>query len=176
MSSAMAAMDPIRIMIIGEAPGKNEDEQGEPFVGKAGEILNEALAQAGLVREECYVTNVVKCRPHNNRIPTENEFAKCSIYLVREYKSFKPTHVLLLGSTPLKFLTSLRGIAKSRGYIPKHHSAFIKSDTYATYHPAATLYNADVKETFFKDISVFGKIVRSSYSALDQGDHERDVR
>jgi uracil-DNA glycosylase family 4 len=154
-----------RIMIIGEAPGANEDEQGEPFVGTAGKILNEALAKAGLPREEVYVTNVVKCRPPKNRRPTVDEIRACSKYLIREYKTINPTHVLLLGNTALHTITNRRsGISMNRGHISPHDSSMVDCVTFATYHPAATVYSRETHDHFEQDIKHFGEKVRSGHS------------
>jgi uracil-DNA glycosylase family 4 len=109
-----------RIMIVGEAPGATEDELGQPFAGKAGQVLNNVLNDVGINREDVYVTNIVKCRPPKNRRPEQNEITACvSHYLIPEYQLIKPKAVLLLGNTALHALTSLTGgISQHRGYIP----------------------------------------------------------
>jgi uracil-DNA glycosylase family 4 len=155
-----------RILIVGEAPGANEDELGQPFVGKAGQVLNNALNQAGIARSEVYVTNIAKCRPPGNRKPTEEEAFTCvTNYLIPEYRILKPRFVLILGNTALHTITNLTGgISQHRGYIPPHASTMADSDVYATYHPSATFYSKSIREVFEKDITVFAKIINSMYT------------
>ena len=105
-----------RIMIIGEGPGKDEDEQGLPFVGKAGQLLDRILAAIQLTREDVYIGNVVKCRPPDNRVPTRVEAAACLPYLYMEIEMIQPQIIILLGSTALQNLIGPQGrITKMRG-------------------------------------------------------------
>lgn len=160
-----------KVMIIGEAPGANEDATGEPFVGRAGEVLDKALADAGLPREQVYVTNLVKCRPPKNRDPKQEEIEACVEYLIREYRQIWPTHVLLLGNVALHTLTNIKGgITKHRGYINQHNSAFTRSDTFATFHPAATFRSKDNLEIFRADIRMFVQAVQKHRVAELQRD------
>ena len=153
---------PCDVMIIGEAPGKNEQEQGRPFVGTAGKVLNEALRNAGLFRDEIYITNVYKFRPPNNRTPTKEEIAEHLPYLFEEFDKTNPKFILLLGNTALKSLINDKlNISSSRGIRLGNHP---KLYFYATYHPAATIYDSSIKEDFFRDISTFGKIVKNRYT------------
>jgi len=93
---------PCDYMIIGEAPGFREDEIGKPFAGKAGSLLDDLLNRVNLPREEVYITNVVKCRPPDNRTPTSGEINSCEKYLDKEFQRVDPSYVLLLGATALK--------------------------------------------------------------------------
>lgn len=157
-------------MIIGEAPGEQEDKEGRPFIGKAGQLLRSTLEAHGLSPDQVYITNIVKSRPPGNRTPTQEEIEAHIGYLIAEYKRIKPTHVLLLGNTALHTMTNLPdGIMKSRGYIQPEHSA-IQANTYATLHPSAALRSSSNREQFEKDIQVFAKIVKSAYTAQAKGD------
>ncbi|HAF18227.1 MAG TPA: uracil-DNA glycosylase, partial [Chloroflexi bacterium] len=100
---------PADIMIVGEAPGFNEDRQGEPFVGAAGHLLDTLLARIGLGRSDVYITNVLKCRPPQNRDPMPNEAESCSPYLVRQLAMIKPKVVLVLGRHALERLLPGQG-------------------------------------------------------------------
>jgi len=136
------------IVFIGEAPGKNEDLKGEPFVGSAGRILSEALALAGLSREDIYITNVVKCRPPNNRIPLQEEKEYCSQYLSEELEIINPKIICILGNTAYSSLLGGNSITKNRGRI-------IEKDGkryFITIHPAAAIYNQELKSIFNADI------------------------
>lgn len=161
-----------RIMIIGEAPGANEDKQGEPFVGKAGQILNDALAKAGVPRPAVYVTNIYKHRPPNNRPPTLEEMAEHRPLLEEEFEVVRPKHVLLLGNTSLRFFTGKANIGQSHGtrVFPQE---WPDSFFYATYHPAATIYNKNVKKDFHRDVKTFFEIARGTYTAENKSSHIR---
>src|SRR5574341_697111 len=105
------------LLFIGEAPGRSEDLKGEPFVGAAGKILSEALDFAGLSRDEVYITNVVKCRPPNNRIPLQEESDACSNYLTWELETIKPKIICIMGNTAYGSLLGGDSITKNRGKI-----------------------------------------------------------
>ncbi|MEK6834209.1 MAG: uracil-DNA glycosylase, partial [Thermoproteota archaeon] len=105
------------ILFIGEAPGRNEDQKGEPFVGSAGKILTEALSSAGLSRDDVYITNVVKCRPPNNRIPLQEEKESCQPYLSKELEIIKPKIICIMGNTAYGSLLNGNSITKNRGKI-----------------------------------------------------------
>jgi DNA polymerase len=105
-----------RLMFIGEGPGADEDDQGRPFVGKAGQLLTQILAAAGINRSEVYITNVVKCRPPENRVPLPEEMAACDPLLQTQILLLRPSIIVLLGSTPTKWiLKTTEGISKLRG-------------------------------------------------------------
>jgi DNA polymerase-1 len=124
-------------MIIGEAPGRNEDEGGKPFIGKAGQLLTDLLEAYGIGRRRVYITNAVHCRPPDNRTPTKSEIKKCKVWLDKEIAKVKPKFVLLLGNTPLMSITGAAGITSRRGrpferdgiiYLPTFHPAFALRD------------------------------------------------
>lgn len=126
-----------KLMLIGEGPGKDEDEQGLPFVGKAGQLLDRILAAIKLTREEVYIANIVKCRPPNNRVPTRAEAAACLPYIYRQIELVQPRIIVLLGSTALQNLISPEArITKMRGQWLQSRSGI---KIMPTYHPAAVL-------------------------------------
>ncbi len=143
------------IVIIGEAPGKNEDESGRPFVGKAGDVLTETLDKAGLKREDIFITNVVKCRPPENRDPRKKEVKKCRSYLERQLKEIDPSIIVPLGNSALKTVLDETKISEKRGEIfEKNGRKYMP-----TYHPAATIYNRKLRPQLVKDLE---KIVEIS--------------
>lgn len=137
-----------KVMVIGEAPGKNEDEQGLPFVGRAGSILDEALEKAGKKREDVFITNVVKCRPPNNRDPRKKEVESCNEYLEKQIKTVDPDIILPVGNHALQRVLGKKKISQHRGKIYKKNGRKYMP----TYHPAATIYNRKIRPRFEKDI------------------------
>ncbi|TMD87504.1 MAG: uracil-DNA glycosylase [Chloroflexi bacterium] len=140
---------PADIMIVGEAPGFNEDRQGEPFVGAAGKLLDTLLARIGLGRSDVYITNVLKCRPPQNRDPMPNEVESCSPYLARQLALIKPKVILILGRHALERLLP------GQGSISRIHGSLVRRGEVAfvpLYHPAAALHNgalvADLEHDF----------------------------
>ena len=140
---------PADVMIVGEAPGFNEDRQGEPFVGAAGKLLDTLLARISLSRSQVFITNVLKCRPPMNRDPMPNEAEACSPYLARQLELIKPKVVLILGRHALERLMP------GQGSISRVHGSLIKRGDVAyvpLYHPAAALHNgslvADLEHDF----------------------------
>jgi len=136
------------IMFIGEAPGRNEDLKGEPFVGAAGKILTEALEYAGLSRDDVFITNVVKCRPPNNRIPLEEERNSCQQYLISELDIIKPKIICILGNTAYGSILGGDSITKNRGKIIKKNNQLY----FLTIHPAAVIYTPSLKQVLKDDI------------------------
>jgi uracil-DNA glycosylase len=142
---------PAEIMIVGEAPGFNEDAQGRPFVGQAGKLLDTLLAGIGLRREDVYITNVLKCRPPQNRDPMPNEVEACANYLNWQLKLVEPKVVIVLGRHALERLLP------GHGPISRVHGQLLdRGDVkyVAVYHPAAALHNGslvnDLQEDFLK--------------------------
>jgi DNA polymerase len=143
------------IIFVGEAPGRNEDKSGEPFVGIAGQRLTLALQEAGISRESVYITNVVKCRPPNNRVPTISERNTCHDYLQKEISIIKPKVICILGNTAFNSILGGSEITKYRGKIVKKDNQIY----FLTVHPAATIYNQELISVLNKDISkLFGLI------------------
>ena len=138
------------ILFIGEAPGRNEDLKGEPFVGAAGNILSEALASAGLSRDDVYITNVVKCRPPNNRVPLQEEKESCQPYLSKELEIIKPKIICIMGNTAYGSLLGGNSITKNRGKtIEKDGQKY-----FLTIHPAAVIYNQELKSVLKNDMKI----------------------
>ena len=144
------------LMFIGEGPGADEDIQGEPFVGKAGKLMNMAFEAIGLKREEVYIANIVKCRPPSNRNPEDDEAMACLNYLRNQVILVKPKIIVLLGSVALKnILGKEYGITASRGkWFEKKGIMYMP-----TWHPAALLRDETKKIDFIKDL----KEVMSKY-------------
>jgi len=140
------------VMFIGEAPGADEDAQGEPFVGKAGQLLNKILVAVELTREEVYICNILKCRPPNNRDPQPLEMELCSPYLHKQIDLIRPKFIICLGRISAQWLlqttsslTSLRG---------RTHD-FHNTKLIVTYHPAALLRNPNWKRPAWEDMKMF---------------------
>jgi uracil-DNA glycosylase len=139
------------IMLIGEGPGFNENEQGRPFVGAAGKFLEELLAQAGLKRTDVWIGNVVKCRPPGNRDPLPDELAACNLYLDRQIAAIDPKIIITLGRFSMgKFMPGVK-ITQVHGQMRKVGSRFV----IAMFHPAAALHQAALKPAILAD---FGKL------------------
>ena len=129
-----------RVMIIGEAPGRNEDQQGEPFVGAAGQKLNALLERCGLSRDDVYIANVLKCRPPGNRNPKPEEIEACAPFLREQIRSIWPDVLICLGNFASQFVMKTElGVTKLRGqlYDVGHFKVC------PTFHPAATIYHPD---------------------------------
>ncbi len=153
-----------RIMILGEAPGANEADTGVVFSGRAGQMLDAALHSAGLSESDPYISNVVKCRPPENRTPERYEWESCADYLLLERGAVDPTHVLLLGNTALRAVAGTSGITKHRGVRlslrGKLAGDFAGCEVMATIHPAYVLRNPGQSSVFFEDVRRFARMVR----------------
>jgi DNA polymerase len=152
------------IVFIGEAPGREEDKRGKPFIGSAGKILSETLEKVGLKREDVYITNVLKCRPPNNRDPLPEEVKSCSPYLIRQIESIKPKVIVCLGRYASSFILDglgFNGISRDRGKIYKLSKWGLDLFAIPMYHPAATLYRAQLKKSFENDIRKIAEILTS---------------
>jgi uracil-DNA glycosylase len=145
-----------RIMFVGEGPGQNEDEQGRPFVGAAGKFLTELIDSIGVKRSDVFITNIVKCRPPNNRAPRKSEIEACNPYLQSQIKLIKPRIVCALG-TPA--ITTLIGDEYSASRF--HGKPLTRGDVtfLPMYHPAAALYDASLKETIFRDFQILKQLL-----------------
>ena len=148
------------LMIIGEAPGKEEDEQGKPFVGRAGQLLDKMLAAIGLNRKKVYISNIIPWRPPNNRTPTTDEIIQCLPFVQRHIEIVNPKLLILLGSTATKALmvTNL-GITKLRGKWHKYNSIGLSKTilTRAIFHPAFLLRSPDYKRVTWDDLKEIQK-------------------
>ena len=137
-----------KIMFIGEAPGRSEDEKGRPFVGAAGRILDELLKKAGIERSEVFITNIVKCRPPNNRVPKEDELTACRPYLDRQIALIKPRVICILGRTTYSSLLGGSSITANRGKIVERAG----QKYFLTFHPAAVIYNKGLLSALEADL------------------------
>jgi DNA polymerase len=140
------------LMFVGEAPGQQEDLQGIPFVGRAGKLLDELLAENGLERGDVFIANVLKSRPPGNRDPQPDEIAACEPYLFRQVELIEPTVICTLGNFATKLLTgSQTGISRVHG-VPQIHTLGERTvNIFPIYHPAAGLRTPSVKEQLRED-------------------------
>lgn len=147
------------IMLIGEAPGADEDIQGEPFVGRAGQLLTKILDAINLKRDDVYIANVVKCRPPGNKTPTEDEYKDCLPYLIKQIELIKPKFILTLGAVPLKALAGgSYQITKVRGKILEFNGIKL----IPTFHPAYLLRNPSAKKEVWEDVQLLQKLYLES--------------
>ncbi len=147
------------IVFIGEAPGKNEDEQGLPFVGAAGKFLNEMLATIGLKREDVYITNIVKYRPPNNRDPEPKEKKAFWPYLVRQLDVIAPKLVVTLGRHSMEYFLPSQKISAIHGEPKRIQFGERKQVVMPLFHPAAALYNGGLRQTLLDDFSRIPDII-----------------
>ena len=139
-------------MFVGEAPGYHEDQQGRPFVGQAGKLLEELLASIGLTREQVFIANVLKSRPPNNRDPLPEEIAACQPYLWRQIEIIRPRVICTLGNHATKLLTgSPEGITRVHGRPQAFAIAGHEMSLYPIFHPAAALYTRAMLTTLQED-------------------------
>ncbi|MBK9294473.1 MAG: uracil-DNA glycosylase [Oligoflexia bacterium] len=140
-----------RLMFIGEGPGADEDAQGLPFVGRAGQLLTKMIEAMGLKREEVYIANVVKCRPPENRKPQGDEVGACENYLFSQIAKIKPELMIALGATAMEcLLKTEEKIGEKRGKV----MPFLNTKLLITYHPAYLLRNPPAKKYVWDDLKV----------------------
>jgi uracil-DNA glycosylase family 4 len=133
------------ILLVGEAPGRDEDLAGRPFVGRAGSILDRCLKDAGIDRSEVFITNVVKCRPPGNRRPKKDEVEACRPYLESQIELIQPKVVCLMGNAATKAVLDVEGVTSLRGQV--FRDLFL-----VTFHPAAVLRNGNLREALVSDL------------------------
>ena len=155
------------IVFIGEAPGKNEDEQGLPFVGAAGKFLNEMLAAAGMTRGDVYITNIVKYRPPNNRDPSPEEKAAFLPYLLRQLEIINPKAIITLGRHSMEYFLPDARISQIHGHAVRKKVIYYDETPHEwliipLYHPAAALYNGSVRTVLIDDFLQVPKIIATS--------------
>ncbi|MFH1824039.1 MAG: uracil-DNA glycosylase [Candidatus Firestonebacteria bacterium] len=148
-----------KVVFIGEAPGRDEDEQGRPFVGRAGQLLTKIIESINFKREEVFILNILKCRPPNNRPPEPDEVEKCKPYLEKQLEMINPVIICTLGNPSTQTLLNTKeGITKIRGNI-----FFWKGiEVIPTLHPSACLRFPDYKKDVWKDV----KLLRKEYDRL----------
>jgi DNA polymerase len=139
------------IVFVGEAPGGEENRQGRPFVGPAGQLLTKAIEAMGLRRDAVYIANIMKCRPPSNRVPKESEIASCLPYLLEQLSIIEPTVIGLLGAVATRSLLQINApVFKTRGNV----FSLDGMKAVPTYHPAALLRNPNLKKHFWRDINL----------------------
>ncbi len=147
-----------RLVVVGEGPGRTEDETGRPFVGKAGELLTKILGAIAFRREQVFICNVVKCRPPENRLPQYDEISACAPYLFRQIELLKPTVILAMGGTAAQTLLNTK---QSLGALRNHVHRFRGTPVIVTYHPAALLRNPNWKRPTWDDVRIARRILDS---------------
>jgi len=152
------------VMFIGEAPGWHEDQQGLPFVGAAGQFLNEMLEKIGLSRSDVFVTNIVKSRPPGNRDPLPDEIAACSIYLDEQLEIIKPAVVVTLGRFSMSRWFPGERISRIHGQ-PRKFGSYV---VVPMYHPAAALHQASLKATVEADMMKLPRIIEEARQAVGE--------
>jgi DNA polymerase len=154
-----------RVVLVGEAPGRNEDLKGEPFVGAAGQLLNELLAHAGLERHEVYIANVVKCRPPGNRDPEAIEIETCTPFLREQIRLIDPRVIVTLGNFATRFvLHTEQGITRLRG-VPREAGRFT---VLPIYHPAAAIYDRTKRDALFADFETLRDLLAEKPASAEQ--------
>ncbi len=157
------------IIFIGEAPGAKEDEQGIPFVGRAGQELDKQLHTIGLSLDEVYIANILKYRPPQNRDPTKEEIISHTPYLIEQINIIRPKYIITLGNYSTKFVLtgfSPKGMSKIKGISELHGTdQTVEKDekkyhVFPMYHPAAMMYNGKVREFFEKDFLILGELLK----------------
>jgi DNA polymerase len=148
-------------MFVGEGPGFHEDQQGRPFVGPAGKFLEELLASVGLRRQEVFITNVVKCRPPNNRDPLPGEIEACRKYLEAQVALLKPKVIVTLGRYSLAWFLPSESISKVHGKPRPWKGALLLP----MYHPAAALYYGSLRHNLLEDIKRLPELLKQTPQA-----------
>lgn len=152
--------DDADLLFVGEGPGAQEDSEGEPFVGRSGSVLDDALKNSGLNREAVRITNCVRCRPPENRDPKKGELENCREYLEREIKRVNPELVVTLGKVPTEHLLERDvSVTNESGTIEDARIGDSSQRVLICLHPAATLYDASQKETFTETIATAASVV-----------------
>ncbi|GAB1349123.1 hypothetical protein MASR1M107_13360 [Ignavibacteriales bacterium] len=150
-----------KVLVIGEGPGADEDAQGKPFVGRAGQLLTDILKAINFSRDEVFIANIVKCRPPANRTPFESEIAECRPYLLKQIELIKPSFILCLGSTAVQAVLEKKG---TLGSFRKKVFDIYGAKMMVTFHPAALLRNPAWKRDTWEDVQLFRKLYDEKFS------------
>jgi DNA polymerase len=151
-----------KIMFIGEAPGKNEAATGKPFCGASGKFLSELLTSIGIMREDVYITNIVKDRPTDNRDPSLEEIAQYGPFLDKQIEIIQPKAIVTLGRFSMQYIMNKLGLELELGPISKIHGKVFyvrKTAVIPLYHPAAALYNGGMRGTLAEDFKVIKGVI-----------------
>jgi len=146
------------VMFVGEGPGEKEDQEGRPFVGAAGRLLTELLASVGLNRNQVFITNIVKCRPPNNRAPRQGEIDACNPYLEDQIRLVGPRILCPLGTPAIR---TLMGTGYSAGQVHGKPVRMNERIMLPLYHPAAALYDSSLKDVMFRDIGILKELIQA---------------
>jgi DNA polymerase len=143
------------IVFCGEGPGQQENETGRPFVGKAGQLLDNILKACGFTREQVFILNIVKCRPPNNRVPTDEECSNCRPFLELQLKIINPKIIVCLGTTAANNILGVKAkISQLRGTWHSYKNPPVAADVLATYHPSYLLRNPKAKSDVAADMAI----------------------
>ncbi len=152
-----------KIVLVGEAPGRKEDELGSPFVGSAGKLLDKLLCEAGLNRDSLFITNIVKCRPPNNRRPKKSEIRSCEPYLYNQLRVIKPEIIAPMGNSSVSFFFDHYNLGKAAiGDV--HGKKYLVNEDWGPvsviplYHPAAAIYNRRLLEELTQDMKTLASL------------------
>jgi DNA polymerase len=146
-----------RVMLIGEAPGREEDESGHPFVGAAGRFLDQVLEGAGIERDDLFITNIVKCRPPNNRTPRVGEVETCvSNYLFEQIEMINPDLIVLLGGVAARKMLGVKSLNEARGRVIERDGR----QYLVGYHPAVRFYREDLGEKVKEDFALLKRVLK----------------
>ena len=145
------------VIFVGEAPGRNEDIHGEPFVGAAGKRLDMILEDTGIDRKDVYITNIVKCRPPKNRVPSKKEEESCNDFIKQEIEIINPKIICVMGNTAYGTLLDGKEITKNHGKIVEEDGRKF----FVTFHPAATIYNQKLVEELKEDFRKLAKFLET---------------
>jgi DNA polymerase len=146
-----------RVLLIGEAPGREEDETGHPFVGAAGRFLDHVLEGTGINRDDLFITNIVKCRPPNNRTPRAGEVETCtSNYLFEQIELINPALIVLLGGVAAKKMLGVKSVNEARGRLIEHDGR----KYLVGYHPAVRFYREDLGEKVMEDFALLKRVLK----------------
>ncbi|HYY66873.1 MAG TPA: uracil-DNA glycosylase [Nitrososphaeraceae archaeon] len=158
-----------KVMLVGEAPGRQEDLEGKPFVGYSGRILDSALSKAGIKRSDIFITNVVKCRPPNNRRPQSNELIACMGHLERQISLVSPQIICILGNTAYRSLLGGKSIVADRGKIIEKGG----KRYFLTVHPASIIYNRSLQSALENDLSILAREIRRKPKRMNKAKIKR---
>ncbi|MBP7057085.1 uracil-DNA glycosylase [Candidatus Gracilibacteria bacterium] len=159
--------DQTKLVFVGEAPGKNEDEQGEPFIGASGKFLDKMLASINLSRSDIFITNIVKCRPPKNRDPLPDEISNCGDrYLKNQLQLLKPLVIVTLGRHSMNYFLPNQKISEAHGQVIRAEGIDGQSQVYfPLYHPAAALYNGSLQSTLMADFQKIPQLLEQLISS-----------
>lgn len=157
-----------RLILVGEAPGRKEDESGLPFVGNAGKILDEILESSGLSRSEIYITNILKCRPPRNRRPKKTEISLCEGFLVKQLELIRPLIIAPMGNSSLSYFQNMFGLEKfnigaSHGKVFEVKASWGSVKLIPLYHPAAAIYRRELLNELLTDMRLVATLLKEDF-------------